>query len=222
MMMNYQNNESIWINATKGGDQAAFTYLVEQYQRSIFNLCYRMLNDRLEAEDAVQETFLRAFQKLDSYDEARKFSSWLFSIASHYCLDQLKRKRLSVVSWDDVDVWQHPRANKSDQPENTFVAQEQANDVQHLLKILPPDYRASVILKYWHHYSCQEIADVLDLTVSAVKSKLFRARKMMANAVSTAGTANPEAKQTNTKPTLKKQLPRKSAPSMPVPARIML
>jgi RNA polymerase sigma-70 factor (ECF subfamily) len=167
-----------WIFLTKQGDQAAFGNLVEKYQRPVYNLCYQMLNDADEAEDATQEVFLRAYAKLDTYDEQRQFSTWLFAIASHYCLDKLKSPRLPLVSWDSLSDF---RADHNPaQPEKILLETETTQEVRALLETLKPDYRAAVVLKYWYTLSYQEIAQALDTTVSAIKSRLFYARKKMA------------------------------------------
>ncbi|MGQ9585174.1 MAG: sigma-70 family RNA polymerase sigma factor [Anaerolineae bacterium] len=81
--------EQGWIEQARGGDLAAFERLVEAYQRPIYNLTYRMLGNPMDAEDAVQETFLKAFSRLDTYDARRKFSSWILTVASHHCIDRL-------------------------------------------------------------------------------------------------------------------------------------
>ena len=167
-----------WITLTKQGDRAAFGNLVEKYQRPVYNLCYHMLRNADEAEDATQEVFLRAYAKLDTYDEQRQFSTWLFSIASHYCLDKLKSPRLPLVSWDSLrDYW--PDGDTA-QPEKILLGAETTQEVRALLETLKPDYRAAIILKYWYTLSYQEIAQTLDATVSAIKSRLFYARKKMA------------------------------------------
>jgi RNA polymerase sigma-70 factor (ECF subfamily) len=169
-----------WIILTRQGDQAAFGKIVEKYQRPVYNLCYHMLRNAHEAEDATQEVFLRAYSKLDTYDEQRQFSTWLFSIASHYCLDRLKLPRIPLVSWDSLrDYW--PDGSTA-QPEKAFLKVEATQEVRDLLKTLRPDYRVIVILKYWYALSYQEIAQTLDTTVSVIKSKLFYARKKMAQA----------------------------------------
>ena len=169
-----------WIILTKQGDRAAFGNLVEKYQRPVYNLCYHMLRNADEAEDASQEAFLRAFAKLDTYDEQRQFSTWLFSIASHYCLDRLKSPRISLVSWDSLSAYWSD--GNTAQPEKTFLKVEANQEVRDLLKTLRPDYRLIVILKYWYALSYQDIAQTLDTTVSVIKSKLFYARKKMARA----------------------------------------
>ncbi len=183
--------QTMWLTLTKNGDSTAFCHIVEKYQQPVYNLCYRMLNNANDAEDAAQEVFLRAYSKLDTYNEADKFSTWLFSIASHYCIDRLRRGRFKLVSWDDLGSWYQFPDQNSPQPEMVLIKAEAAQEVQTRLNVLPPDYRMALILRYWHAMSYQEIAQTLETTVSAIKSKLFRARKMMADKSATAVQATP-------------------------------
>ena len=88
-----KENESEWLVRAIEGDDQAFTRLVELYQNPVYNLCYRMLGTPGDAEDAAQEAFLRAYKNLQRYDRKRSFATWLLSIASHYCIDQLRRKK---------------------------------------------------------------------------------------------------------------------------------
>ena len=174
------NLESAWLEAAKRGDADAFSYLVEKYQKPVFNLCYRMLGNANDAEDAAQESFLKAYKSLKSYDLARPFATWILSIASHYCIDQIRKKKFQTFSIDDdAYAWLEPKDPKMS-PELMAMAKERQEQVQNLLSHLAPKDRAAVILYYWYAYSYQEIADVLSLTVSAVKSRLHRARRSMA------------------------------------------
>ena len=86
--------ESEWLQQAIKGDDLAFSRLVEAYQRPVYNLCYRMMGNANDAEDAAQETFIRAYKALNRYDPSRKFSTWLLSIASNYCIDQHRRRKL--------------------------------------------------------------------------------------------------------------------------------
>jgi RNA polymerase sigma-70 factor (ECF subfamily) len=177
-----QAQEQRWALAAQKGDQTAFMRLVEVYQRPVYNLCYRMLGgDSGEAEDAAQETFLRAYTKLKTYTAGRKFSSWLLSIASHYCIDRLRQRRYQMVGWDDLSLpEQGTLSSHEPQPESVAVSREESDTLHSLLKGLPPDYRAATVLRYWHELSYEEIAETLNTSVSAIKSRLFRARQMMA------------------------------------------
>jgi RNA polymerase sigma-70 factor, ECF subfamily len=171
-----------WVSAALEGDQDAFAELVYTYQDSVYNLCYRMLYERVEAEDAAQEAFLRAFLNLQRYDPARSFKTWLLTIASNYCIDRIRRRRMQWLSLDDSLPNMTLREDEPE-PEDVTISNEQSAAMQKLLHKLPPDYRAAVVLRYWYDYSYVEIADILDTTESAIKSRLFRARQMLADSM---------------------------------------
>jgi len=96
-----EDQELLWLEQARRGDQTAFSRLVEAYQRPVYNLCYRMLGNAPEAEDAAQETFVRMYTKLHTYQPDRKLSSWVLSIASHYCIDRLRLRRGQWLSLDE-------------------------------------------------------------------------------------------------------------------------
>ncbi|MDX2138644.1 MAG: sigma-70 family RNA polymerase sigma factor [Chloroflexota bacterium] len=171
-----------WVSAALAGDQDAFAELVYTYQDAVYNLCYRMLYDRGEAEDAAQEAFLRAYLNLQRYDPARSFKTWLLTIASNYCIDRIRRRRMQWLSLDDPLPNLTLREDEPE-PEDVAITNEQSAAIQSMLHKLPPDYRAAVVLRYWYDYSYVEIADILDTTESAIKSRLFRARQMLADHV---------------------------------------
>jgi RNA polymerase sigma-70 factor (ECF subfamily) len=173
------DQEQEWILRARQGDVEAFTELVEAYQTPVYNLAYRMLGNSVEAEDAAQETFIRIYRRLDTYDVKRKFSSWLLSIASHYCIDRLRRRRMTLLSLEDVAFTGHLASDVA-RPEEVVARDEKESQVHQLLDSLPEDYRAAVVLRYWYDFSYQEIAQALDTTESAIKSRLFRARQMLA------------------------------------------
>ncbi len=174
--------EQVWISQAQHGDNEAFTCLVEKYQTPVYNLCYRMLGEVEAAEDAAQETFLKAFQHLARYDTTRSFATWLLSIAAHACIDRLRRRRFVAFSLDhhneDSDLdW--PDSNASD-PENETIWREEQHLIHRSLQALEPADRAAIILRYWHQASEAEIAVALNLSIPAVKSRLYRARRTLA------------------------------------------
>lgn len=172
------NLEPHWLSKARNGDIDAFTHLVEAYQRPVFNLCYRMLGDSYEAEDAAQETFLRAFNNLKRYDRARSFSTWLLSIAAHYCIDQIRKRRMHIISLDETPYLEPPDAGPG--PEAYTSQREEQMRVQQLLQSLKNQDRAAVVMFYWYDFSYEEIAEALDMSLSAVKSRLHRARLALA------------------------------------------
>jgi RNA polymerase sigma-70 factor, ECF subfamily len=173
------NEEMAWVLQAQQGSDEAFTNLVEAYQKHVYNLCYRMLGEPESAEDAAQETFLRAFQHLQRYDRKRPFATWLLSIAAHYCIDRLRRRKFSMTSIDQDENeggFELPDTN-SPNPESEVMHGEQREQMQGLLKRLDSIDRAAIVLRYWNDCSEAEIAEALNLTVSAVKSRLHRARR---------------------------------------------
>ena len=106
-------DEMAWVHQAQKGDDAAFTNLVEMYQKPVYNLCYRMLGEAEAAEDAAQETFLKAYQNLARYDVERSFATWLLSIAAHHCIDKLRRKKFTSFSIDEDDEGQTELPDRS-------------------------------------------------------------------------------------------------------------
>lgn len=172
--------EEQWVEAARKGDKAAFGRLVKAYQTPIYNLAYRMLHNESEAEEAAQETFIRAYRHLGSYDPGRPFSSWLFSIVSHYCIDRLRRRRINWLPLNEEIAEPVRLASASPNPETVATDRDREAWIQELMNVLSPTDRAALILHYWYDCSYKEIAETLDLTVSAVKSRLYRARRALA------------------------------------------
>lgn len=177
------NLEADCLQRAVQGDEDAFTTIVETYQKPVFNLCYRMLGEATEAEDAAQETFWRAYQNLRRYDSQRPFATWLLSIAAHYCIDQQRKRRYPTLALDILPEEDVPDPGPS--PEKVFNEMEAKGQMQNLLTKLNPQDRAAIILRYWYDFSEEEIARTLSLTVSAVKSRLHRARKELAQTYET-------------------------------------
>jgi RNA polymerase sigma-70 factor (ECF subfamily) len=173
-----QENEVEWLSQAQAGDGEAFGHLVEAYQVPVYNLCNRMLGNAQEAEDAAQETFMKAYNGLRSYDRQKSFSTWLLSIAAHYSIDQIRRRRMTLVSFEALPYQDLPDPGLT--PEATLSKVEEQRRIRDLLETLNPTDRAAVIMYYWHDLSYTQIAEALKLTESAVKSRLHRARVEMA------------------------------------------
>jgi RNA polymerase sigma-70 factor (ECF subfamily) len=171
-----------WIIQVQHGNEDAFTNLVEVYQKPVYNLCYRMLGELEAAEDAAQETFLKAYQNINRYDRERSFATWLLSIAAHHCIDKLRRRRFNSVSIDEDEEGQTDIPDHSaPDPESEVLKHQQRERLQDCLQSLDPTDRAAVVLRYWQDCSEVEIAQALKLTVPAVKSRLHRARRALAD-----------------------------------------
>ena len=174
-----QGNEREWILHARQGDDDAFTNLVEAYQIPVYNLCCRMLGDPDQAEDAAQETFLKAYRGLKRYDPNRPFATWLLSIASHHCIDRLRRRRIPVISLSEL----LPNQQKPDDlpgPEAALAIREHQQVVRGMLELLGIRDRVVIVLRYWYELSYEEIAQTLSTSISSVKSRLHRARRRLA------------------------------------------
>jgi RNA polymerase sigma-70 factor (ECF subfamily) len=172
-------DEAEFVRAARAGDRDAFGRLVESYQRPVFSLAYRMLGSALEAEDAAQEAFLRAYRALGSYDASRPFSTWLLSITAHHCIDRIRRRRMQEVSLEALPACR-AELSLDGNPEATAERDGEAERVRCGLASLPEGYRVVVVLRYWHDLGYGEIAGILGESESAVKSRLHRARRRLA------------------------------------------
>ncbi len=168
-----------WVRQAQQGEVEAFCRLVEAYQVPVFNLCRRMLGDDLEAEDAAQESFLRAHRALKRYDPARPFGTWLLAIASHHCIDLLRHRRRHPELAGQATI-EGNEADPNDDPEAGLIRAQHRNAIDTLTRSLAPQERAVIVLRYWSDLSYEEIAAALSLSVSAVKSRLHRARRTLA------------------------------------------
>jgi RNA polymerase sigma-70 factor, ECF subfamily len=185
------DTETTWLQQAQLGDSEAFSQLVELYQTPVYHLCYRMLGDEQEAEDAAQETFWRAFQSLKRYDPQRSFATWLLSIAAHYCIDQRRRNKVPLMSLELLPEDGAP--DPSPNPEKVVSQGQEETSLRKMLDQLAPQDKAVVIMRYWYDLSDEEIGKALSLSVSAVKSRLFRARRLLAESWSS---AHPQSNQT--------------------------
>jgi RNA polymerase sigma factor, sigma-70 family len=171
----------------RNGDRIAFRQLVDHYQNKIYHLAYRMLGNTHEAEDVVQETFLRVYKNLVRYDPAQKFSTWIYRIGTNLCIDILrKRKRKRSVSLDanlfdsdSSDGYDFMPMDEAEQPENVLLLSETKRQVREALDMMPEQYKSIMILRYLHDLSLQEISDVLDLPVTTIKTRLHRGREFL-------------------------------------------
>ncbi len=169
----------------RNGDRGAFADLVELYKDKIFHLAYRMLNNTHEAEDAVQETFLRVYMNLDRYDENQKFSTWIFRIGTNLCIDRLRKRKKKTYSLDaempdgEGNDFYSMLPGHEDTPEKQVILSETQQQIRKAIDTLPEKYKSVVILRYLHDLSLQEIGEVLDMPVTTVKTRVHRGREYL-------------------------------------------
>jgi RNA polymerase sigma-70 factor (ECF subfamily) len=170
--------EERWVHEARAGKKESFSRLVEAYQRPVYNLTHRLLGNAQDAEEAAQETFLRAYARLRQYHGRHKFGTWLLSIANHYAIDRLRRRRVQLISLEATPLLRSLEDIRQ-KPEEYVLKQEQTVELLGLLERLEPENLTPLVLRYGEDYSNEEIAEAMGLTVPAVKSRLFRARKQM-------------------------------------------
>jgi len=162
---------------TLAGDVRAYEELVRRYERLVGRVLYSYARREISVEDLVQETFLRAYDRLNTFNPEYRFKTWLLAIANNLGVDTLRRRREVIEFNPEV------HAEYSGGPDAQVLEVERARGVQEAIKSLPETYSVPLILRYNEEMSYAEISEVLDLTVPAVKSRLFRARNMLAERI---------------------------------------
>lgn len=170
------------ISEIKQGDDQAFAELVDLYKDKVYQVAYRMVGHPQEAQDVAQEAFLRVYTNLEKYDVNRKFSTWLFRIATNVAIDRLRKRKPDFYLQDKVKgtediTYESQLAATDDLPEDQVVQFELQDWIQAEINHLPPKYRTAIILKYLEDLSLKEISDIMDLPVATVKTRIHRVVK---------------------------------------------
>ena len=171
--MNALSDRDLIVRARRG-ESEAFGELVSRHQSGVFNVCYRLLHEHGEAEDLAQETFMRAYDRLHTFDLEREFGPWIRRVAANLCLNYLESRRVTAPLDEERD------ADQTLLPEAVTEVRERSEQIRAALSSLPPHYRVVVELRHYQELSYDEIAKELDMPLSDVKSHLFRARKILA------------------------------------------
>ncbi len=167
------------VSRTLAGDTRSYEELVSRYERLVAKVLYPYAKREISAEDLMQETFLRAYDRLDSFNPEYRFKTWLLAIANNLGIDTLRRRREMVEFNQEI----HSEATSSG-PEKMAMDAERDAGVREAMESLPETYQVPLMLRYNEEMSYAEIAEVLSITVPAVKSRLFRARNMVGEKLS--------------------------------------
>lgn len=161
------------------GDTAAFTPLVERYQRPLYSVAYRMLGDADDAKDAAQDAFVKAYANLRSFDANRRFFSWLYRILVNECLNVRRARRPREPIPDDLA--------SPDTAVAAFEDAEQRRQLQQAIVALPMEYRQVIVLRHFTELSYDAIAEALGIAPALVKSRLHSARRRLAEVLDARG-----------------------------------
>jgi RNA polymerase sigma-70 factor, ECF subfamily len=176
-------DEVEWARAAAAGDKAALARLVEKHKQSVFGLCYRLLGAQSsgdEPRDAAQETFVRAYTGIGSFDARQPFAAWVLRIARNHCIDLLRRRRPTLqLQAEDPDTGHAPELpdHFAQTGEEVMQEEEAQRDLDKAVAELPPRYREVIALFHVQHKSYAEIAEALDVPMGTVMTWLHRARK---------------------------------------------
>jgi RNA polymerase sigma factor (sigma-70 family) len=170
------------VEALRSGDSQAPRLLIERYQGVVYGLCYRMLHHQQDAEDVVQETFIRALRAIAGFDSARPICPWLLEIAANRCRTALARRarKPMLALADPAESLADPRGGMADPI-------DLAGELERALELLRPDYRLVFVLFHSQHLSYDEIALVVTRPVGTVKTWLHRARAQLAEELNRRG-----------------------------------
>lgn len=178
------NKVKCLIKQVKQGDQLAFGKLIELYQHKVYRICFRLIGNRHEAEDLAQEVFLRAYQKINNHDSNKKFSSWLFRIATNLTMDRLKNKipdyylDAEMAGAEGMMLYTRSPANNK-LPDNQVIGLELQDTVQKAIFRLAPEYRSVIVLKYMENLSLREISEIMQIPIGTVVTRIHRGRETL-------------------------------------------
>lgn len=180
-MSRMEGNDEATVARARAGDGEAFRALVERNSRSIFRLAYRMTGNEHDAEDVVQETFLRAYRRLNRFESRANFGTWLYRIAINCALDFMRQRgkheerRVVGASSGDVPDEFHALPAKAPGQDHLLLAVELHRQVEMALAALSPNERAAFVLRHFEDMSIEEVGRALGLRASATKHSIFRA-----------------------------------------------
>jgi RNA polymerase sigma-70 factor (ECF subfamily) len=171
------------VAAVLAGDRERFSDLIDRYQARLINYLFRLLRNADDAHDLAQEVLVKVYQVLDRYDPQYKFSTWLFRVAQNAAIDQIRRRRLKIVSLRQEDDegenrdWELPSPERG--PYGELRNRERGDAIQEAIESLPWEYRELILLRHFGELPYEEIAKMKRMPLGTVKNKLFRGRQML-------------------------------------------
>ncbi|MDZ7374203.1 MAG: sigma-70 family RNA polymerase sigma factor [candidate division KSB1 bacterium] len=184
MTLDEREKERERIRDAIAGDPKAFEWVIERYRSGLYHLVLRMVRNAQDAEDIVQETFIKAYNALPSFSEEYAFSTWLYKIAINHCIDYLRKRKLPTLSLDrpieakNGDV-KRELPDRGLTPESTLLRREQHRLIREAIEKLPEHYRVVIVLRHQEEKSYEEIARILGVPLGTVKARIFRARELL-------------------------------------------
>ena len=160
------------------GDSSSYGLLVERYEAKLGRYVRKFMWVKEDAEDVLQDVFLKAYENIQGFDTKRKFSSWIYRIAHNECINRMKKKKTDSFSAIDFDTWL-PRFTSQTTPEDISESKELKRMIDKGVGKLSPKYREPIVLYYNEQMSYQEISDIMRIPVSTVGVRISRARAQL-------------------------------------------
>ena len=173
-----QEQDSIYIKRVIGGDRNAFAFLVDKYKNMVFSIALQISRDREEAEEIAQDSFIKAFQSLKSFQGKAKFSSWLYRIVYNTAISQIRKKNKGMISIDDTNI-PETLYIESKRNHESLSLEERKKYLEAAMDLLEKEERMLIILYYYEERDLDEIAEIAGITKTNTKVRLYRARKKM-------------------------------------------
>ena len=177
--------EQEWIARAKAGDMQAFEALILQHEKIVYNVALRMMNHSEDAKDISQEVFLKAYKNIKNFDERAMFSTWLYRITTNTCIDELRKRKgkqsysLEEELENEEGSMQRQIADEGETPEESLLRVERKDELKKALAQISEEHRIAVILRDIRGLSYEEIAEIMDLPMGTVKSRISRARNQL-------------------------------------------
>lgn len=181
--LNLQSEEAL-IKQALEGDQKAYRTLFEAHKQAIFHIIVKIVRNEEEAQDLVQETFIKAFGSLKSYNSNFRFTTWLYKIAANSSIDFIRKKKLQTYSIDQPLNTRNGQVSielpdLSFHPERDLTAKQKRLSISEAIDSLPEKYRQVIVMRHQEDKSYEQIAAILHVPVGTVKARIFRARELL-------------------------------------------
>nr|WP_294682728.1 sigma-70 family RNA polymerase sigma factor [uncultured Anaerotignum sp.] len=173
------------VKKAKQGDLHAFEELILQHEKIVYNVALRMMNHSEDAKDISQEVFLKAYRNIKNFDERSQFSTWLYRITANTCIDEMRKRKgkqsfsLEEELENEEGSMRRQIADEGETPEESLLRQEQKSEILQALDSLSPEHKTAVILRDIKGLSYEEIAELLELSLGTVKSRISRGRSQL-------------------------------------------
>ncbi len=177
-----------WVRKAKEGDESAYQQIVERYRQPLHYYIGKMVREQSVVEDLVQETFMKAFDSIGSYNTDYAFSTWLYRIAKNHTIDYLRKKKLQTLSINEPVQTREGKMDielpdKKEETDRAVIRKQRKRIIREAIENLPAKYRKVIRQRHMEEKSYQEISDELDLPLGTVKAHIYRARELLYKAL---------------------------------------